>query len=159
MLAGLTFETLHQADVVDRLVVLAPRATLVKQWHDSLYHGLHIEIRPGHEVERRGQDGVVVASVPHLADRQCPRAPSRTRANFVGWTRFITSGTRSLRVGAVGRGPRRRRPGRNSRRWCAEPVWNPGAKEGRAESRRSGMCSTPTASTSRMSTLRSLPPS
>jgi len=60
VLAGLTFEALHQADVVDRLVVLAPRATLVKQWHDSLYHALHVEIRPGHEVERRGQDGVVV---------------------------------------------------------------------------------------------------
>jgi superfamily II DNA or RNA helicase len=57
---SLVFETLRDADVVDRLVVLAPRATLVQQWHESLYRARHIEIRPGHEVERRGQDGVVV---------------------------------------------------------------------------------------------------
>jgi superfamily II DNA or RNA helicase len=58
--ASLVFEALRDADVVDRLVVLAPRATLVQQWHDSLYRARHVEIRPAAEVERRGQDGVVV---------------------------------------------------------------------------------------------------
>jgi superfamily II DNA or RNA helicase len=57
---SLVFEALRDADLVDRLVVLAPRATLVQQWHDSLYRARHIEIRPGAQVERRGQDGVVV---------------------------------------------------------------------------------------------------
>jgi superfamily II DNA or RNA helicase len=57
---ALVFEALREADVVDRLVVLAPRATLVQQWHDSIYRARHVEVRPGHEVERRGQDGVVV---------------------------------------------------------------------------------------------------
>lgn len=58
--ASLVFEALRDADVIDRLVVLAPRATLVEQWHDSLYRARHVELRPGGEVERRGQDGVVV---------------------------------------------------------------------------------------------------
>lgn len=57
---SLVFEALRDADIVDRIVVLAPRATLVQQWHNSVYRARHIEIRPAHEVERRGQQGVVV---------------------------------------------------------------------------------------------------
>jgi superfamily II DNA or RNA helicase len=60
VLAGLVFEALHDAGVVDRMVVLAPRATLIQQWHESLYRARHVEIRPDYEVERSGQDGVVV---------------------------------------------------------------------------------------------------
>jgi superfamily II DNA or RNA helicase len=58
--AGLVFEALRDADFVDRMVVLAPRTALVGQWHRSLRVGRHIELRPGHEVERRGEEGVVV---------------------------------------------------------------------------------------------------
>jgi superfamily II DNA or RNA helicase len=58
--ASLVFEALLDANVVDRLVVVAPRATLVKQWYKSLFQARHIEIRPGSNVERRGQHGVVV---------------------------------------------------------------------------------------------------
>jgi superfamily II DNA or RNA helicase len=58
--ASLVFEALWEADLVDRMVVLAPRATIVFQWHDSLYRSRHIQIRPGAEVERHGERGVVV---------------------------------------------------------------------------------------------------
>lgn len=58
--AALVFEALRDSDRVDRMVVLAPKRTLVQQWHDSLLRARHIELRPGGEVERRGQDGVVV---------------------------------------------------------------------------------------------------
>jgi superfamily II DNA or RNA helicase len=60
VLAGLAFEMLREADVVDRLVVLTPRRTLVAQWHDALYHQRHVELRSGHEMELPGQAGVVV---------------------------------------------------------------------------------------------------
>lgn len=58
--AALVFEALRDSDRIDRMVVLAPRRTLVLQWHDSLLRTRHIELRPSGEVERRGQDGVVV---------------------------------------------------------------------------------------------------
>jgi superfamily II DNA or RNA helicase len=58
--ASLAFEALRDADVVDRVVVLAPRANLVKQWHASVHRARHVELRPGSEVERQGQLGVVV---------------------------------------------------------------------------------------------------
>lgn len=58
--AGLMFEALHSADVVDRMVVLVPRLPLVEQWHDALLRARHIELRPGGEVERNGQQGVIV---------------------------------------------------------------------------------------------------
>jgi len=58
--AGLVFEALYEADLVDRMVVLAPRLTLVDQWVGALLGARHLQLRPGHEVERDGQDGVVV---------------------------------------------------------------------------------------------------
>jgi superfamily II DNA or RNA helicase len=58
--AALVFEALRASGCIDRMVVLAPRRTLVFQWHDSLFRTRHIELRPNGEVERRGQDGVVV---------------------------------------------------------------------------------------------------
>ena len=36
------------------------RDPLVQQWHESLLRSRHVELHPGGEVERRGQDGVVV---------------------------------------------------------------------------------------------------
>lgn len=58
--AALVFEALRDSDRIDRMVVLAPRRTLVLQWHESLFRGRHVELRPNGEVERSGQDGVVV---------------------------------------------------------------------------------------------------
>jgi superfamily II DNA or RNA helicase len=58
--AGLVFEALYDADVVDRMVVLAPRLTLISQWHAALRAHRHIELKPGAEVERPGQSGVIV---------------------------------------------------------------------------------------------------
>lgn len=57
--AGLVFEALREADVVDRLVVVAPRQTIVDQWVDALRHKCHLELKPFSAVERQGQDGVV----------------------------------------------------------------------------------------------------
>lgn len=58
--AALVFEALRDSDRIDRMVVLAPRRTLVLQWHESLFRARHVELRPNGEVERSGQDGVVV---------------------------------------------------------------------------------------------------
>lgn len=59
--AGLVFEHLRELDIVDRMVVLAPRRTLVEQWAGALAATRHIELRPFHELERSArQDGVVV---------------------------------------------------------------------------------------------------
>lgn len=58
--AGFVFEALHEADVIDRIVVLTPRRTLVEQWAGALYGARHLELKPHHELEREGQDGVVV---------------------------------------------------------------------------------------------------
>lgn len=57
--AGLVFEALREADVVDRLVVVAPRQTIVDQWVDSLRKACHLELKPFSAIERKGQDGVV----------------------------------------------------------------------------------------------------
>jgi superfamily II DNA or RNA helicase len=66
--ASLVFEALRDSDRVDRMVVLAPRRTLVLQWHDSLFRTRHVELRPNGEVERSGQDGVVVTYQSLSAD-------------------------------------------------------------------------------------------
>jgi superfamily II DNA or RNA helicase len=58
--ASLVFEDLRASGYVDRMVVFAPRRTLVQQWHESVLRCRHVELHPGGEVERRGQDGVVV---------------------------------------------------------------------------------------------------
>ncbi len=58
--AGLVFEALRDADVVDRMVILAPRRALVDQWAGALRATRHLEVKPHGEIERHGQDGVVV---------------------------------------------------------------------------------------------------
>jgi superfamily II DNA or RNA helicase len=58
--AGLTYETLRENDVVDRLVVLVPRLALVEQWVEALATACHIQLKPGSTVTRRGQEGVVL---------------------------------------------------------------------------------------------------
>lgn len=58
--ASLVFESLRARGLIDRMVVLVPRRTLLKQWHDSLYNMRRIQLRPDGEVERLGQDGVIV---------------------------------------------------------------------------------------------------
>jgi superfamily II DNA or RNA helicase len=57
--AGLVFDALREADFVDRLVVVAPRQTIVDQWVESLRTNNHLEMKPFSAVERTGQDGVV----------------------------------------------------------------------------------------------------
>lgn len=57
--AGLVFEALHDADVIDRMVVFAPRRTLVQQWNGALRTHRHVELKPGGELERPGQSGVI----------------------------------------------------------------------------------------------------
>jgi superfamily II DNA or RNA helicase len=59
LFAGMVFDALYDQDVVDRLVVVAPRLTIVDQWVDSLRDGLHLELKPFAAVERPGQHGVV----------------------------------------------------------------------------------------------------
>ncbi len=58
--AGLVFEALYAAGVVDRMVVLAPRTTLVTQWADSLWRARQIQLKPGDALERNAQHGVVL---------------------------------------------------------------------------------------------------
>lgn len=58
--AGLVFEALRELGIVDRMVVLAPRRTLVGQWAEKLTAQRHIELKPHSAIERRGQHGVVV---------------------------------------------------------------------------------------------------
>ncbi len=58
--AGLVFEALRELGLVDRMVALVPRRSLVDQWKDSLVAHRHIELKPNSAVERRGQSGVVV---------------------------------------------------------------------------------------------------
>jgi superfamily II DNA or RNA helicase len=61
LFAALVFEHLRELGIVDRMVVLAPRRTLVKQWVYALAATRHLELRPFHELERSSQqDGVVV---------------------------------------------------------------------------------------------------
>lgn len=58
--ASLVYESLRDLGLIDRLVVLAPRTALLRQWRDSLYQSRRVQLRPDGEVERLGQDGVVV---------------------------------------------------------------------------------------------------
>jgi superfamily II DNA or RNA helicase len=58
--AGLVFEALLAADVVDRIVVLTPRRTLVGQWADALLQSRQLQLKPHGPLERRGQHGVVM---------------------------------------------------------------------------------------------------
>jgi superfamily II DNA or RNA helicase len=60
--AGLVFERLCALGVVERMVVLAPRRTLIKQWVAALARQRHLELKPFATCERRHaqQRGVVV---------------------------------------------------------------------------------------------------
>lgn len=58
--AGLVFDALREADLIDRLVVLTPRRTLVDQWADALFHARHIQLKPNGPMERKSQHGVVM---------------------------------------------------------------------------------------------------
>jgi superfamily II DNA or RNA helicase len=58
--AGLVFEALRDLDLVDRMVVLAPRRTIVSQWQASLRSARHLELRANAGIEGRSHDGVVV---------------------------------------------------------------------------------------------------
>jgi len=57
--AGLVFEALREADVVDRMVALVPRRPLVDQWVEALNRDRQIELKPHTAIERLGQLGVV----------------------------------------------------------------------------------------------------
>lgn len=58
--AGLVFEALYAAGIVDRMVVLAPRTPLVTQWAEALWHTRQIQLHPNDPLERSGQHGVVL---------------------------------------------------------------------------------------------------
>src|SRR5512139_602228 len=58
--AGFVFDALRDMDVVDRMLVLVPRRTLAEQWAEALRNSRHLELKCNAEVERKGQDGVVV---------------------------------------------------------------------------------------------------
>ena len=66
--AGLVYESLWEQGIVDRMVWLAPRRALVDQCVKALYGARHLQLRPHAEVERRGQDGVVVTYQSLTAD-------------------------------------------------------------------------------------------
>jgi hypothetical protein len=60
--AGFVFERLVALGAVERMVVLAPRRTLIKQWVGALARQRHLELKPFATCERRhaNQRGVVV---------------------------------------------------------------------------------------------------
>jgi superfamily II DNA or RNA helicase len=58
--AGLVFLQLRALGLVDRMVVVVPNRTLVKQWTDALHLRCAIELKPFKSLERPSQDGVVV---------------------------------------------------------------------------------------------------
>jgi superfamily II DNA or RNA helicase len=58
--AGLVFMRLAELGFVNRMIVLVPRNTLVKQWGNSMLKHLHLQLRPDSAYERSGQVGVVV---------------------------------------------------------------------------------------------------
>ncbi len=57
--AGLVFEALHGLDIIDRMMILVPRKTLVEQWAEGLQKARHLELKCNATVERPGQHGVV----------------------------------------------------------------------------------------------------
>ncbi len=62
LFAGLVFERLHELDVIDRMVVLVPRRTLVNQWVGALAVGRHLELRPDTAYERPKSNQIGVIS-------------------------------------------------------------------------------------------------
>lgn len=107
--ASLVFEALYEADLVDRMVVLAPKVALVQQWHDSVYKARHVELKSNSAVERTGQAGVIMTYQSLNADsvavhrRQAELArtlfvldevhhvgESNTAGQRPGWARYVT---------------------------------------------------------------------
>jgi superfamily II DNA or RNA helicase len=58
--AGLVFEALYEAGLVDRMLVFVPRRGLANQWADALLAQRHIQLKPHSAIERTGQHGVAV---------------------------------------------------------------------------------------------------
>jgi superfamily II DNA or RNA helicase len=58
--AGLVFEALYEAGIVDRMLVLVPRRGLANQWADQLAAKRHIQLKPHSAIERSGQHGAAV---------------------------------------------------------------------------------------------------
>jgi superfamily II DNA or RNA helicase len=83
---GFAYVTLRDNDVVDRLVVIVPRVTLIEQWAEALARDCHIELKPGSVIARRGQEGVVL-TYQSLLNRDTIEAllahPSHERTLFV----------------------------------------------------------------------------
>jgi superfamily II DNA or RNA helicase len=71
LFAGLVFERLYELDAVDRMVVLVPRRTLVKQWAASLAKDRYLELRPDAAYERPHSHQIgVVATYQSLLNRE-----------------------------------------------------------------------------------------
>ena len=58
--AGLAFEQLKDAGIVERMLVFVPNRNLVEQWCDSLHRARHLQLKPHSSIERSGQAGCVV---------------------------------------------------------------------------------------------------
>ena len=58
--AGLAFEQLRDAGIVERMLVFVPNRNLVEQWCDSLHRARHLQLKPHSSIERSGQAGCVV---------------------------------------------------------------------------------------------------
>jgi superfamily II DNA or RNA helicase len=58
---GLVFEALRDLGIVERMLVLVPRKTLVEQWAEALYKARDLQLRPNSvfERDRQRQAGVV----------------------------------------------------------------------------------------------------
>jgi hypothetical protein len=52
--AGLVFEALYEAGLVDRMLVLVPRRGLANQWSDELAAKRHVQLKPHSAIERAG---------------------------------------------------------------------------------------------------------
>jgi superfamily II DNA or RNA helicase len=58
--AGLVFEALYEAGLVDRMLVFVPRRGLADQWAGQLAEKRHIQLKPHSAIERAGQHGTAV---------------------------------------------------------------------------------------------------
>jgi len=58
--AGLVFEALYEAGLVDRMLVFVPRRGLADQWAGQLAAQRHIQLKPHSAIDRPGQHGVAV---------------------------------------------------------------------------------------------------
>jgi superfamily II DNA or RNA helicase len=71
LFAGLVFERLYELDVVDRMIVLVPRTTLVNQWVAALAKDRYLELKPNAAYERPHSKQIgVVATYQSLLNRE-----------------------------------------------------------------------------------------